>query len=84
MEREWYDNENLTDEQREFLKRALSGKFDQGANGYDLSMFRENLRLTPTQRIEKLQGALEMYRELQRAGRQHRLSRSNKSAGCGQ
>ena len=80
MEAEWYDSDNLTDEQRAFLKRALSGNFDQGANGYDLTMFRANLRLTPTQRIEKLQGALEMYKELQRVGRHHRLSSSNKQA----
>ena len=48
---------HLSEEHSEFLKRALSGKFDQGANGYDLTMFRANLCLTPTERIKKLQRA---------------------------
>ena len=69
---------HLSEEHRAFLKRALSGKFDQGANGFDLTMFRANLRLTPTERIEKLQRALPLFREVRRAGREHRLSRSNK------
>ncbi len=70
---------HLSEEHREFLKRALSGKFDQGANGYDLTMFRASLRRTPTERIEWLQRALQISREFERAGREYRLSRSNKS-----
>lgn len=53
---------------------------EQGVNGYDLSMFRENLRLTPTERIEKLNRALEIYFEVKRAGEKHRLSRRNSSS----
>ena len=80
MDEDVDENAHLTDEQREFLKRALSGKFDQGANGYDLTMFRANLRQTPTERIEKLQRALAVFREFERAGREHRLSRRNSNS----
>jgi hypothetical protein len=53
---------------------------EQGENGYDLSMFRENLRLTPTERIEKLERALALYFEVKRAGEEYRLSRRNSRA----
>ena len=49
---------------------------EQGANGFDRSLFRANLRLTPTQRIEQLQRAITTYLEVRRAGRANRLSRS--------
>jgi len=52
----------------------------QGANGYDLCTFRANLRLTPTERIEKLNRALNVYFEVKRAGEKYRLSRGNTSS----
>jgi hypothetical protein len=64
----------LTEEQQAQLDRALSGFGEQGANGYDLSMFRENLRLTPTERIERLQAAVDFLEELERA-RGNKLSK---------
>ena len=70
------ENVHLTDEQKEIVRHALTDGFEQGANGYDLSLYRENLRRTPTERIERAQRALELMREVQRAGREHRLSRS--------
>ena len=48
----------------------------QGANGFDRSLFRANLNLTPTQRIEQLQRAILTYLEVRRAGRADRLSRN--------
>ena len=70
-------NAHLTEEQREQVRRATTGYGEQGANGYDLSMFRANLRLTPTERIQKMQRALILSQEVARAGREHRLSKRN-------
>ena len=81
MREERDENVGLTKEQREQLQRALSGYGEQGANGYDLSLFRENLRRTPTERIERLQCALTFFQEVQRAGRNYRLSRRNPTTG---
>jgi hypothetical protein len=52
---------------------------EQGTNGFDRSLFRANLRLTPTQRVEQLQYAIVSYLEVRRAGRADRLSRSPQS-----
>ncbi len=72
-------NAHLTEEQREQARRATTGYVEQGANGYDLSMFRENLRLTPTERIQKMQRALILSQEVAHAGREHRLSKRDRS-----
>jgi hypothetical protein len=58
---------SLTEEQQAQLDRALSGYGAQGANGYDLSLIRENLRLTPTERLERLQAAVDFFAEIDRA-----------------
>lgn len=60
-------NQHLTPEQRTILDRALSGYGEQGANGYDLSMFRANLRRTPTERIRRLQSAHDFFVKVKRA-----------------
>lgn len=39
------------------------------AAGVDVSMLVENLRLTPTERLEQLQRVVEFFEELQQAGR---------------
>lgn len=54
---------------------------EQGANGFDRSLFQANLRLTPTQRVEQLQRAIVVYLEVRRAGRATRLSRNPHSPG---
>ena len=54
-------NAHLTEEQWEQVRRATTGYGEQGANGYDLSMFRENLRLTPTERIQKMQRRVSIF-----------------------
>lgn len=67
MHEEPDENQHLTEKQREQLERALSGYGEQGANGYDLSMFRENLRRTPTERIQRLQSAYDFFIEVKKA-----------------
>lgn len=53
---------------------------EQDANGIDLSLLRENLKLTPTERMEKHQRALALVLEVRRAGESARLSRRTKRA----
>ena len=76
MDEEEDKNAHLTEEQREQVRRATTGYGEQGANGYDLSMFRENLRLTPTERIQKLQRAHNFFVEVENA-RSNRIPRSD-------
>jgi len=40
--------------------------------GIDLTQLKENLRLTPTERLEKHQRTLEAVEALRKAGREHR------------
>lgn len=40
--------------------------------GIDLTQLKENLRLTPTERLAKHQGILESVEALRKAGREHR------------
>ena len=47
----------MSDAQWDIFQRATSGYGDQTPNGTDLSLLRENLKLTPTQRLAKLQSA---------------------------
>ena len=47
----------LTDAQWEIYKRAAAGCGEQSESGIDISLLRENLKLTPTQRLAKLQAA---------------------------
>lgn len=56
---------------------ATSKYGPQGANGFDLTLFRANLRLTPEERIERLQQAVLFFEEVRRAGRNARLSRDD-------
>ncbi len=76
MNDETEERPQLTDEQQAQLDLALSGYGEQGANGYDLSLFRENLRRTPTERIERLQSAVNFFEEVKRI-RGNRLPKSN-------
>jgi hypothetical protein len=56
----------LTAEQQAQLDRTLTGYGEQGENGYDLSQFRENLRRTPTERLQRLQAAVKFFAEVKR------------------
>lgn len=50
---------------------------DQDENGIDLSLLRHNLRLTPTQRIEKMVRSLRFTHEVER-DRRARLSNGSR------
>jgi hypothetical protein len=60
------DKLGMTDEQWAWFQKATHGYGDQDENGIDLSLLRENLRLTPTQRLDKLQDALDFFRGVNR------------------
>jgi hypothetical protein len=62
------DRLGLTEEQWAQFQAYTRGYGEQDENGVDVSLLRENLKLTPTQRIEKHQRALEFCREVRRAG----------------
>src|SRR5438445_5124373 len=52
------DHLGMTDEQWAWFQTCTHGYGEQDENGIDVSLLRENLRLTPTQRVEKLLQAL--------------------------
>jgi hypothetical protein len=64
MQEKTEEQPELTMEQQAILDRALSGYGEQGANGFDLSLFRENLRRTPTERVQRLQAAVDFFQEV--------------------
>lgn len=68
MSEEAEDRLGMTDEQWAIFQKATHGYGEQDENGVDLSHLRANLRLTPTQRLEKHQKALMRMREVRRAG----------------
>ena len=47
---------------------ARPGFGEQDASGIDLSLRRENLKLTPTEHLQKHRRALELVLEVRRAG----------------
>ncbi len=53
---------------------------EQGESGFDISLLRETLKLTPTERVQKLQRSLILVQEVRRAGRNHRLSQRSGSS----
>ena len=57
----------MTDAQWEIYQRATSGYGEQSASGIDISLLRENLKLTPTQRLAKLQIAHNFFVEADNA-----------------
>ncbi len=67
------DHLGLTPEQWAQFQAATQGYGDQDEYGIDISLLRENLRLTPTERIEKHRRALKFSMEVRRAGRAARL-----------
>lgn len=48
------DHLGMTDEQWAWFQAYTHGFGEQDENGVDISLLRENLRLTPTQRVEKM------------------------------
>jgi hypothetical protein len=47
--------------------RIINGFEEQDENGIDLSLLRENLKLTPEQRLDKLQAMVDFQWEVRRA-----------------
>jgi hypothetical protein len=68
------DRLGMNEEDWERFKRLTRGYGEQDENGVDLSLLASNLRLTPTQRLQKHQQALKLVLEMDRAGRLARLS----------
>ena len=67
------DRLGMTDEQWAQWQAYTRGYGEQDANGVDVSLLRQNLRLTPTERLRKHQKALRTYREVYDAGVAARL-----------
>lgn len=61
------DRLGMTPEQWVWFQRHTHGFGEQDENGVDLSLLRENLKLTPTERIEKMRNALGLVLEVERA-----------------
>ena len=71
------DHLGMTDEQWARFQEYTHGYGDQDENGVDLSLLRENLKLTPTQRLANLEIGAAFIKELQIAGTKARISRSH-------
>lgn len=67
MSEDLEDHLGMTDEQWARWQAYTRGYGEQDENGVDLSLLRENLRLTPTQRLEKLQQAARSLLEVRHA-----------------
>ena len=63
----------MTNAQWEIYQRATTGYGDQSETGVDRSLLRENLKLTPAQRLAKLQLAHDYFVETDNA-RTNRIS----------
>jgi hypothetical protein len=60
------DHLGMTPAQWDWFQRYTRGFGDQDENGIDLSLLRENLKLTPTERVLRLQRALRLEWEIRR------------------
>ena len=69
------DRLGMTDTQWAQWQTYTHGYGEQDANGIDLSCLRENLRLTPTERLRRHQRALKLVTEVRNAGIRAGLSR---------
>ncbi len=70
MTTEEEDPENqggMTEEQWAKLQAYTRGYGDQDENGIDLSLLRRNLRLTPAERLARLQQAVNSFPKVQNA-----------------
>lgn len=67
------DHLGMTEEQWAWFQAYTHGFGEQDENGVDVSLLRENLRLTPTQRVEKLLRTLAADRGNSLAGQQPTL-----------
>ena len=77
MDQQAEDRLGMTEAQWEWFQAYTRGYGEQDANGVDISLLRENLKLTPTQRLEHHRRALSTAMELERAGQRARLRRTD-------
>jgi hypothetical protein len=63
------DRLGMTPEQWAWFQQHTRGYGDQDENGVDLSLLRANLKLSPTERVQKLQRALRLEWEIRNARR---------------
>jgi hypothetical protein len=68
------DHLGMTDAQWAQWQAYTRGYGEQDENGIDVSLLRQNLRLTPTERLRKHQKALRVYLEVHHARAAARLS----------
>ena len=73
------DRLGMSEEQWRWFQEFTHGFGDQDESGVDISLLRENLRLTPTERLEHHQQALKFYLEVRRAGTAAGLSKDPRS-----
>jgi hypothetical protein len=69
------DRLGMTDAQWVEFQRITRGYGDQDENGIDLSRLRDNLKLNPTQRVERCRSGARFMRDIRHAGRLAGLSR---------
>ena len=74
------DHLGMTEEQWARWQAYTRGYGEQDENGIDLSHLRANLRLTPTERLEKHRRAHELLMEVRRAAVAAGLSRDPRRA----
>jgi hypothetical protein len=55
------DRLGMTEEQWETFKRVTRGYGDQDDSGIDRSLIRRNLRLSPSERLDRLQSAHDFF-----------------------
>lgn len=67
------DRLGMSEEQWAQWQAYTRGYGEQDENGVDVSLLRQNLCLTPTERLRKHQKALRIYMEAHRAGAVTRL-----------
>jgi hypothetical protein len=63
------DAVDYTPEQLSALQKLLSGYGEQSESGVDISLLRANLRLTPLERLAKLQDSARFIERLRHASR---------------
>ncbi len=61
------DHLGMTPEQWEQFQAFTRGFGEQSESGVDISLLRANLKLTPTERIERMRHALANYLEVRHA-----------------
>lgn len=67
------DRLDMNDEQWRRFQEYTRGYGEQDDAGVDIGLLRSNLKLTPTERVERLRRCLEFDQEVIRAGRAARL-----------